>query len=229
MDLIAPGPIRERRTVVRLPCQVAVEVVTPDGIQFSTVTDLSTQGMRLEGPTNLGKGQTFEVLQPKSKLGAVTCQVVWCKPVPNTRNITMGLTFADTPQKLAKSWVKEQLLALGFDASKRNERRNFIRFPAPSLQVFLVDGVGDVLAEGRLINIGHGGALVGLVTQVSCETGVRVVIEATHETPALDTLAVVKSFHKSAKKFYVTGLQFAKPGDSDIKRLVRAVRKKTGS
>ena len=225
-DLLPAGAVEERRGTIRMQCQLLVEVNTPAGMQLSTVTDLSPKGMRLEGPTKLPQGHSLQVALPKSKFGEVNCQVVWCKPVAGTRNFTLGLSFADTGPNLAKSWLKEKLRELGFDAGKINERRNFIRFPAPNVEVLLVDGVGDVLAEGRLVNFGYGGALVALVSEVSCGTGVRIVIEATQETPAVDTLAVVRSFYKSAKKFYVTGLQFAKPSEAQVKRFVRASKKK---
>ena len=219
-DLIAPGVVHDRRGPVRLACLVEVETTAAGVTHLSKVTDISPQGLRLEGPGKLVKGQAVEIRNPRAKGKAANAQVAW------TRGHAAGLLLTDTGTALAGSWIKEQLLESGFDAEKRNQRRSFIRFPAPSLQTFLIDGNGDLLAEGRMVNIGHGGALVALAKQVQVEIGVRIQAGATAETPALDTLAVVRSFHKSPKKYFVTGLQFANPSETQVKRFVRAVRKK---
>lgn len=221
-DLIAPGVVHDRRVPVRLACQAEVEVVAEGVRHLTKVVDISPKGLRLEGPGQLSKGQSIEIRNPRVAGKAVSAQVVW------SRGNTAGALFTETGAALAGSWVRGQLLESGFDAEKRNQRRSFIRFPAPSLQTFLIDGQGELLAEGRMVNVGHGGALVALATQVATDIGVRIRVEETPETPALDTLAAVRSFHKSPKKFFVTGLQFGNPGEAQVKRFVRAVRKKMG-
>ena len=218
-DLQAPGVVLERRLPIRMPCQVEVEVTSDGATHLSKVTDISPRGLRLEGLTNLKRGQILEIRNPRGQATAVRAQVVWSK------GKSAGLIYSDTGTLLANSWIKGQLLEFGFDANKKTERRAFIRFNSPPVKAVFVDGEGSILAEGRLLNVSHGGALIAMGSPVNPEVGVRIVVEATLETPAIDTLAVVRSSLRSPKKYFATGVQFGKPGDTQIKKFVYAVRK----
>lgn len=219
-DLQAPGVVMERRTPIRMACQVEVEATADGSTHLSKVTDISPRGLRLEGPLDLPKGLILEIRNPRAQATAVRAQVVWSK------GKTSGLTYADTGTLLANSWVKGQLLELGFDTDKKVERRAFIRFNSPPVKTVFVDGEGTIVGEGRLLNVSHGGALIAMAQQFDPELGVRVVVEATPATPPIDTLAVVRSSFRSPKKFYATGVQFGKPNETQVKKFVYAIRKK---
>ncbi|CAM9945177.1 unnamed protein product, partial [Phaeothamnion confervicola] len=219
----------ERREVIRLQCRVTVQFVGDDASSHDVVvTNISLKGLRAETPRKFKKGDRVLVGMPNSRQGPVSCQVMWTRTISSSGSLSVGLKFDDTQENMARSWLKDTLRQLGFEPGKIRERRNFIRFPSPSqVRSALANRAGDFLGDGRLINIGFGGALAAVSVEVPVGTQVRVQLDPTLDTPPLDAAGVVRSNIRDTKRqLYITGIEFDMQGEGQIKKYIRAVKKK---
>jgi hypothetical protein len=163
-----------------------------------------------------------------SKQGPVGCLVQWVRTAANGASYGVGIKFDDTQENMAASWLKDTLFQLGFEPGKLKERRMFIRFPSPAqIRAVLSTRTGEAMTDGRLMNIGVGGALITVGAEVPLGTKVRLSLDPTLDTPALDTTCHVKSSVRDQKRqVYVTGLQFEFSGEGQIRTYIKAVKKK---
>jgi hypothetical protein len=223
------GAVEERREVIRLQCRIKVQFVVDDAASEPViVTNISLKGLRAETPRKFKKGDRLLVAMPNSRQGPVSCQVMWTRTLSSSGSLDVGLKFDDTQENMARSWLKDTLRQLGFEAGNIRERRNFIRFPSPSqIRSALANRAGDLLGDGRLINIGVGGALAAISVDVPVGTQVRVQLDPTLDTPPLDAAGVVRSNIRDIKRqLYVTGIEFDIKGEGQIKKYIRAVKRK---
>lgn len=223
------GAVEERREVIRLQCRVTVQFVGEDSASHDVVvTNISLKGLRAETPRKFKKGERVLVGMPNSRQGPVSCQVMWTRTISSSGSLSVGLKFDDTQENMGRSWLKDTLRQLGFEPGKIRERRNFIRFPSPSqVRSALANRAGDLLGDGRLINIGFGGALAAVSVEVPVGTQVRVQLDPTLDTPPLDAAGVVRSNIRDTKRqLYITGIEFEIQGEGQIKKYIRAVKKK---
>jgi hypothetical protein len=85
------------------------------------------------------------------------------------------------------------------------------------------------LTQGRLENIGFGGAQVSLEVTVPILTPIHLVLDPTIETPPLNCAGIVRSSVRDVKKrAFITGIQFEMGGESQLKTYLRAVKMKSG-
>lgn len=173
-ETIAQG-LAEKRRGVRVKSYAQSQVVLDGHPPYrSVVTELSLDGMRLKSmDAPLAEGQLIDVVytaaEDPERLGPVRIQVAWVKRVG--RELVAGARFADTRENMKRSWVRFLLQEIGFDESRTFQRRQHIRVDAsiPS-RLFLESGApGEAPVDGRIVNIGIGGAL--LETRVSVDSG----------------------------------------------------------
>jgi hypothetical protein len=219
--------LEERRQVIRLKGRLLGQIRSDDGAKSSDafITNLSLTGLRFDGTKKYQKGDRFQIGLVDSRAGLVTCIVVWVKTSGTT--VSTGVRFDESKENLAKSWLKQTLLQLGFVPGKVKERRTYIRFPSPStIRAVVGNRNGDNLTEGRLLNIGYGGALAGLEVELPIGAPVNLQLDPTLTTPPLDSLGKVRSVVRDVKKrVYITGIQFDTQGESQVKKYLKAVRK----
>ena len=223
------GPVQERRDVIRLQCGVTVRVVTEDGASHeAVVTNISLKGLRFESSLRPKKGDRVMIGVANARQGPVSCLVMWIRSNSSGASYGAGVKFEDTQENLGKSWLKETLRQLGFEPGKIRERRNFIRFPSPSqVHATFANRTGDVLGDGRLMNIGLGGALAAVGIEIPVGTPIRLQLDPTLDTPPLDAMGVVRSSVRDIKRqVFVTGMQFQMEGEGQVKTYLRAVKKK---
>ena len=222
------GAVQERRDVIRLTCRVPVQIQVDGTYHDGMVSNISLQGLRVETARKMKKTDRIAIGQANSKSGSVACQVMWVRPTSKKGSYSNGIKFEDTQENLGRSWLRDCLRQLGFEPGRIRERRNFIRFPAPSqVRAALTNRTGDQLTDGRLLNIGYGGALAAFSVEVPPNTPIRLQLDPTLDSPPLDCCGMVRSSIKDVKRqMHVTGLEFDMQGEPQIKAYIRAIKKK---
>ena len=225
-NLLDPvGAVKERREAVRAHCSLATQLTADNLIYLVTITDLSLRGLRLVTPTKLGKDQVVTLALAQAENAEATAVVVWCKPQRGDC-FEAGLRFSTLDEEGVLAWLTPVLNQLGFDRERASERRNFIRFPTPSVvKVTLTNLQGDCLSEGRLFNLGFGGALAGVPLEMVPGTPVRLRVHVSESTPAVDVEAVVQTSVRQGN-LAMTGLKFVTAGPAQVRNYIRAVKKK---
>jgi c-di-GMP-binding flagellar brake protein YcgR len=151
----------ERRRLVRLKCRYPVTCELERSAFRAVVVDMGVQGLRLEIPERLKRGQvvhvTYTGAQGHFAVDSVRCQVNWTR-----RNLhghlEAGLSYEDLESNLERSWVKVILRELGFDAVSIFQRRKARRVVAMLNVLLRRPGRGGLNA--RVLNLGVGGALL---------------------------------------------------------------------
>jgi len=151
----------ERRRLVRLKCRYPVTCELEKSAFRAVVVDMGVQGLRLEIPERLKRGQVVHVTYPSTQahfaVDSVRCVVNWTRRNPQGQ-LEAGLRYDDLESNLEKSWVKVILRELGFDAASIFQRRKARRVVA-MLQVQL-RRPGRTGLTARVLNLGVGGALL---------------------------------------------------------------------
>ena len=168
--------LAERRRILRVRSYFPV-VLDVDGQQFrGTVTDIGVEGIKLKSPqATFTAGQTFVVhcanSAPGFEFGGVQCQVLWIKPAG--RDNIVGCRYADTREKMLRSWVRYVLQELGFDETSTYQRRRLAEQRAIPARVR--HNGQNVLSDARVTSLGIGGAL--LESRDELPPGVQVDLE----------------------------------------------------
>lgn len=147
----------DKRTSPRASARARLLCRTRLGKFPARLIDLTAEGMRLKTPGFLKPGMKVTVsAQPRSGLEGrqrLRCVVAWT----NTRKLTeAGLTYAESPQNLAFSWVQMALHLLEPEPGQRLTRRVPVELP-----VTIVDAK-EVSHEAVCLDLGTGGARVEL-------------------------------------------------------------------
>ncbi|MBI3929605.1 MAG: PilZ domain-containing protein [Armatimonadetes bacterium] len=222
-------PTEERRQLIRLSCKI-VALCSASGREFKVaVTDIGLNGMRLEAPEQLKKGQALQILCPNQPGGAIACEVVWCRQVGNSKSWSTGVRFSDSDENKASSWIKPALHSLGFGAGKIKERRTHVRVPANCRpRAAVANKAGDVLTEGSLLNLGIGGALVSLGVEVRPGMTIRLQLDPLGALPGLDLLSEVRSCKKDVRnQKWLHGMRFNDRDNPMVRRYMDLFLKDT--
>lgn len=206
-----PHPLEERRTVARLECDFQVVVLLPgDRALGAHVTDISLFGMSLELHEELAPGTRVRLLLAHDdSLEEVACKVRGCRPGP--KGFECGLVYHQDAERLSRSWVCTLLRELGYDIGHLQQRRAFIRVKTDlPAQI----EAGDGMFEGRVIDLGVGGALLKCEQELPDHEEVRLLLDAT----AGDPLALeAHPLHHRDEGLH--SLQFPRPDRRQYERL----------
>lgn len=213
----------ERRDVIRMSCRIKLECHIGPKVVEAVASNLSLKGARLETREPLKKGSEIVLSQPDSSAGPVTCKVMWVRRVGD--NHSAGLLYADTDERMARSWLKEVLMQMGFRSGKIKERRVHLRMNATA-RATLCNRQGDTFTEGKLNNLSTGGAQVTVEVEVPVNTNIRLVVDPTVKTSGLDIAGVVRSSRKDSKSTYwVHGIKFDFTGEAQVLKVMKALQK----
>jgi len=218
--------VAERRKLIRMSCRLMLEVRVEDGPAIQAVaSDLSLSGLRLETRVGFKRNQEIMTILPGSQKMGVRCCVVWSKKLGRAETYSTGLLFDETDEVMSKSWVKEMLRQVGFGDGRIRERRSHVRVPS-HLRCALANRSGDVLTDGTLLNIGLGGALVGVHVEVNAGTILRLQVDPVAGYPALDLMAEVRSSRKDVRnQRFLHGLRFQNQQDPLVVRYLGVLLK----
>lgn len=157
-NVLVGGPAaegEEQRVAARPRYRARLICRTRLGKFPARLIDLTADGMRLKTPGVLKPGMKVTVsARPREGLEGrqrLRCVVAWAK----TRKLTeAGLTYADSPQNLAFSWVQMALHELEPEPGQRMTRRVAVELP-----VIVVD-VKEAEHRAYCVDLGTGGARV---------------------------------------------------------------------
>ncbi|HXE73059.1 MAG TPA: PilZ domain-containing protein [Candidatus Nitrosotenuis sp.] len=186
--------VEDKRRLIRLRCHFKVTCAQERRAFEAAVTDMGLGGMRLKVPERLKPGERVTVTNPavegKGLLDSVRCAVVWCRKQRHSEQLEVGVRYDDTPANMARSWVKFVLRNLGFDERAIYQKRKNIR-AATSLPCHMELTSGKT--EGRVVNLGVGGALVQ--SDYELPTGGRILLRIGpwQRLPALELGGQVRS------------------------------------
>ncbi|MCA9792524.1 MAG: PilZ domain-containing protein [Candidatus Eremiobacteraeota bacterium] len=152
----------ERRELIRIRCHYDVEFSVKGKKHKGSVVDMGMQGMKLRCFAPLKKGEEVSVTYPIEILDAchqtIRCKVLWVRKRDRDFVTFAGLGYNEEDQIMSKSWVKSLLKQLGFGNNRIFQKRKAVRAEC-FIPVEAVYGHAKV-SEGRIYNLGVGGALV---------------------------------------------------------------------
>lgn len=150
--------LAEKRRGLRVKSYAQVRL----GEHKAVVTELGVDGLRLKSmEAPLAEGQELDIVYgtplEEGEAGPVKVQVAWVQR--SGRELVAGARYTDSRDNMRRSWVRFLLQEIGFDESRTYQRRKFIRVDA-SIPCRIFRGEECLVHEGRLVNIGIGGALL---------------------------------------------------------------------
>lgn len=208
----------ERRRAVRIPCRMKAGV---EGLGApAIVINISVLGMRVETTTRLRKNTVLQVDGRDYPGQPLSARVIWCQN--RDGQWIAGLMFVGSNEEKNISWVKTALDKLGASQNRVKERRAHVRVPAEGI-AYLANRSGDRLCEGKLRNIGLGGALFLSEVGVQAGTTVRLQSDIVGRVK-LDEPGTVRSCRKDIRsQHFLVGMEFAETGTEQVRKYLRQV------
>lgn len=209
----------ERRQIVRRKVYIDVLCHLPVEGQLdrdfkAVITDIGPGGMKLRSYESLTKGTKFFVEYTGELPGVpwmrVQVAVLWAVKSKKNFETTVGLTYNEPKQNMAKSWVKFVLEDAGFTPDSLKERRQSIRVPIATSAVLMA---ADMEASGRVMGLSMGGARVETADPIMQGREVKLLFQGGEfkgmSLPAmvLEVKAVDKKFIHSLAFQNITGDQ----------------------
>lgn len=184
----------ERRRLIRLRCDYAVKCVVEDTQFPARILDMGINGMRLRLQERLKPGtNVFIYYAGQADPGRdeyVLCLVRWARRRRNSEEIEAGLQYVDTEGNMRRSWIQFLLKELGFNERAIYTRRKQIRAESTLSGELVTETEGSVI-EGRILNLGVGGALFESSASFSAQTAIRIRCESWSGLKPLDLPALV--------------------------------------
>ena len=212
----------ERRRLVRLKCRYRVTCEMDRSAFRAVVVDMSVQGLRLEIPERLKRGQVVHVTyagDPAFIMGPVRCVVNWTRRSPQG-HLEAGLRYEDLESNLARSWVKLILRELGFDAVNIFQRRKARRVVAMLNVQLRLSGRTELNA--RVLNLGVGGALLQTLDPLERGQVLTMDLGPVKGLPLLSVSAeVLTCRYEPRNQFWFCGVRFRGLADRQLDLLSR--------
>lgn len=151
----------DRRNLLRVQCKIEVQVQTsPEVLMPAEVLDISLTGLRLLcfGPVRNGQTLTVRHRQPglSTEVDTVSCKVAWVEKTPT--GSLVGVAFEDDGSILLKSWVHDELKALGMAGGTAKQKRENVRVVCAIPARCYVQG--EPVRKSVIRDIGLGGSRV---------------------------------------------------------------------
>jgi hypothetical protein len=212
----------ERRRLIRLKSRYPVICQSADKQFKAVVVDMGLEGMKLHGVINLKRGADVTVsLQQKDGSGndAIRCKVVWCRHYKVNDKLVAGVKYEDTKENMSRSWVKKVLRELGFTEKSIYQKRKQMRIPA-SMVLEVYTKRDEFLANGTLRNLGVGGALCELETEMPRGKELILKIGPFEKMPVLEIKGQVVGVDKNvSRQTFFHRVQFCEDRPGSIKTL----------
>lgn len=149
----------DRRRLLRVPCELEIQVQKGEALMVGEVRDLSLGGLQLLCYGRVRRGEKIAVKSKNphrsAKYDLVRCTVRWAQKVGSA--YLLGAAFTEDESYMTRSWVFHDLKALGRRSAQVYQKRENLRVSC-SLPVTLV--VGQEQRPGRLRDLGLNGARV---------------------------------------------------------------------
>lgn len=146
----------DRRGTLRIPCKLEGKLSKGDDSVDVEIVDIGLRGLRVLVLGKVRKRSVME-LSPRgeSETIPVKCRIEWKKDVPE--GYLTGVSFRDSEDVLAGSWLFEELRAIGTEAMETKQRRTGIRVICNAECMIRVE---NQRRDATLIDLGLGGALI---------------------------------------------------------------------
>jgi hypothetical protein len=213
----------ERRELIRLECLFEIEGRNAQGRKFQgQIVDMGLKGMKLRTFEPLKRGDLISITYPvpilEVSLDTVRCKVLWTQPRSRDFVLFVGLVYAEDEKTMARSWIKYLLKQLGFSKERIYQKRKYARAECfvPAKMVY---GAGKVV-EGRLFNLGVGGALVEAAAPLEDGEKIELHVGPYEELPAIYLPGRLVSRRSEARRF-LHGVEFSDLNASQARSLGR--------
>jgi hypothetical protein len=159
--------LHEKRARVRIKCSFTVMCRGMEEEMAGKIYEMGQEGLRVEVPRRVKPGDRYalELKQLSASSSPfdfeepiVWGQVIWCRKKRFASTMLAGFSYLDSGDKLDRSWVRHIFRKLGVDPQGIFQKRTYIRADA-DMPVSYAQG-SMAPEEGRLLNIGIGGALI---------------------------------------------------------------------
>jgi c-di-GMP-binding flagellar brake protein YcgR len=210
----------ERRTLVRLECQYDIDGRTEGGKKFKgQIVDMGMRGMKLRTFEQVKTGDVLFITYPvpilEVPLDTLRCKVLWTQARQRDFVLFVGLGYAEDEATMAKSWVKYLLKQLGFSKERIFQKRKFARAECFVPAELITETLHPV--EGRLYNLGVGGALIEAAAPLDQGATVKLNIGPYEDLPRLTVPGRLVSRRPEARR-YLHGVEFSElnPPQADM-------------
>lgn len=200
----------ERRGLIRLDCMYEIEGRTESGKKFTgQIVDMGLKGMRLRTFEQVKAGDTLFIryLVPILEVptDTIRCKVLWSQSRQRDFVLFAGLGYDEPETTMAHSWVKYLLKQLGFSRERLYQKRKYVRAEC-WVPAQLIYG-GNERAEGRLYNLGVGGALIEAAAPLEDGMPVQLLVGPYEELPAFTVPGKLASRRMDGRR-YLHGVEF---------------------
>lgn len=209
----------DRRELIRLRCHYDVDFVAKGKKHKGKVVDMSLKGMKIRGFAPVKKGDIVEVTYAQeimSDVVTIKCEVKWCRTRERDYVVFAGLTYSEPDQVMSRSWIKPVLQQLGFQKELIYQQRKFVRAEC-FLPGNIIYGHGKMM-DGRLYNLGVGGALVETRFSVEELCAVELQIGPLEDYEPFSITGQVLNIRKQGN-LYLHSIEFSDPSDKSLDQL----------
>jgi hypothetical protein len=150
----------DRRSALRIPCEIGCRLKDKSGPpQTAVIVDIGLRGLRLMVPGKLRKGALVELASPSSQERlSVKCRVEWKKA--DNDGVLAGVSFLDSEEVLSRSWLVDELKAIGAEAVRTAQRRGGVRVICDADVKVIWKGDRANQRQGVMRDMGVGGTLL---------------------------------------------------------------------
>jgi PilZ domain-containing protein len=145
----------DRRGTLRIPCQLQARLRTSGDEVEAVVVDIGLRGLCLLIKGKIRKGSVVELLPRNSSEQPVNCKIQWKKK--HSDGFLSGVSFQDDKESLSRSWLFEEVKAIGHEAVETEQRRSGVRVICNTPAKLKL---GTEKREVAMIDLGLGGALI---------------------------------------------------------------------
>jgi c-di-GMP-binding flagellar brake protein YcgR len=201
----------ERRQLIRLECQYDIEGKTAAGKKFKgQIVDMGLKGMKLRTFEQLKAGDLLAITYPVPILeipnDTISCKVMWTQTRPRDYVLFAGLGYAEDEKSMARSWVKYLLKQLGFSKELIYQKRRYVRAECFVPAQMMYPG-NHLPIDGRLYNLGVGGALVEFAAPLDEGAQVELRVGPYEDLPRFALPGRLVSRRAEARRF-LHGIEF---------------------
>lgn len=211
----------ERRELIRLECMFDIDGKTQSGKKFKgQIVDMGMKGMKLRTFEQVKRGETLLITYPvpilEIPMDTVSCKVAWTQTRSRDYVMFAGLLYAEDEKAMARSWIKYLLKQLGFSREKIFQKRKYVR--AECFVPARMRYGGDRPVEGKLYNLGVGGALIDAAAPLQVGMDVELTIGPYEELPEFTVTGKLATRREEARRF-LHGVEFQQLDDPQARAM----------
>lgn len=218
LNLLRPTAVPspdERRSTVRLHCNLAVLLWVGDVIHNASVVDVTLTGLSLEVERPIPLEQMVSLA--RDDFGRPwQGHVVWCRSIKGSRGYRVGVRYPADHDMMRSSWLEPALKQTGFEVDCPEERRRLRRISG-RVPCHLKGLTGDLYTEAEMLDLSLGGAKVESIMEFP--SGLSVAFETVPQggLPTLKGIAKIASCHAVPETGrWRSGLRFTESKDEDV-------------